>query len=65
LLLAWISEEEPLGREEFRGKGGYFYANGPEYSLEYIHDRVEDWVIVVVCSFVISNHMLLHNHLRY
>jgi hypothetical protein len=29
------------GKEEFRGKDGYFYADGPEFRLEYIHDRVE------------------------
>jgi hypothetical protein len=28
--------------EEFRGTNGYFYAEGPEFRLEYIHDRVED-----------------------
>jgi hypothetical protein len=28
--------------EEFRGANGYFYADGPEFRLEYIHKRVED-----------------------
>ncbi len=29
-------------RANFPGNPGYFYADGPEYRLEYIHDRVED-----------------------
>lgn len=28
--------------EEFRGANGYFYADGPEVRLKYIHERVED-----------------------
>lgn len=30
-----------LRREEFRGSDGYYYAEGPEFRVEYIHDRVE------------------------
>ena len=40
---------EPLGisqdfeqSKEFRGTGAYFYAEGPEYKAEHIHDRQED-----------------------
>lgn len=32
---------ENRSEEEFRGDNGYFYAEGPEFRLEYIHDRVE------------------------
>lgn len=27
--------------EDFRGKNGYYYAEGPEFRIEYIHNRVE------------------------
>jgi hypothetical protein len=27
---------------EFQGRNGYCYAEGPEFRLEYIHNRVED-----------------------
>jgi hypothetical protein len=37
-----VDDFDLFSDEEFRGANGYFYADGPEFRLEYIHERVED-----------------------
>ncbi|CZR55697.1 uncharacterized protein PAC_05585 [Phialocephala subalpina] len=44
--LSGLTVNDPEGRdgaleESLRGKNGYFYAEGPEFRIEYFHDRVE------------------------
>lgn len=40
LFLPSMADNDDV-EEEYRGTSGYFYADGPEFRLEYIHDRVE------------------------
>jgi hypothetical protein len=37
-----LGEGEQEFRANFVDNPGFFYADGPEFRLEYIHDRVEE-----------------------